>query len=31
MLIQLQRGYQASAQLVRTIDELTETVIGMMR
>jgi flagellar hook-associated protein 1 FlgK len=30
-LIAFQRGYQASAQLVRVLNELTETVLGMMR
>lgn len=30
-LVQLQRAYQASAQLFRTINEMTQDVIGMLR
>ena len=30
-LITFQRSYEASAQLVKILNELTETVIGMLR
>jgi flagellar hook-associated protein 1 FlgK len=30
-LIVFQRAYQASAQLIRTLDEMTDTLIGLIR
>ncbi|MBI4890037.1 MAG: hypothetical protein HY821_05375, partial [Acidobacteria bacterium] len=31
VLMQFQRAYQASAQLVKTLNEMTETTINMIR
>jgi flagellar hook-associated protein FlgK len=31
VLLQYQRAYEAAAKLVRTLDEMTQTVLGLIR